>query len=67
MRRIEAINKEGKKVALLKEDANGNWRVFQYSNRQTYAAREGEQGWTEETAKKIVQVHIDAAVTFNER
>ena len=64
MRRLLAV-KDGKKLALLKENLEGEWKVFQYSNRQTYS----EKGvWTtEQQAKNFVKNFIDAGVTFEEK
>ena len=64
MRRIEAF-KGDTKIALLKEDLNGKWRVFVYSNRQTFRHPEG--GWTEQQAKDFVTTYIGGEATFKER
>lgn len=73
MRRIEAIVND-KKVALLKEDSEGHWTVFDYSNRQTYGfsihhqfGKPTECGWTEQQARAFVLTYINKEATFKER
>lgn len=70
MRKIDALSKDGKKVALLKEDCNGNWRVFFWSTRQTF------RNMREEQAKALVQGIVNESeadanytpqITFQER
>ena len=70
MRRLIAV-KNGQKLALLKENLEGEWKVFQYSNRQTYGSQPSEKGWTEDQAKKFVKCKgfdpTDSEVTFEEK
>ena len=68
MKRIDAL-KDGKKVALLKEKADGSWKVFVYENRQTFAlpATSECKGWTEGQAKAFITHYIEQQVIFQER
>lgn len=59
--------KNGEKVALLKEHVDGEWTVFQYSNRQTYSGKSVNHRWTEEDAKNYVLLYIAADATFEEK